>query len=87
MTIASNRAEPLTNGTLRSFSGCWTIALGILRIAELLLRHLFGVPAHDQMHLVRGRINLLEQPLQIDRSAGACGGNDKFHLRKFHPGV
>jgi hypothetical protein len=37
------------------------------------------MPAHDEMGLMRGTINLRKQPLQIDRSASAGGSNDQFH--------
>ena len=35
--------------------------------------------AHDEMNLVRSAIDLIEQALQINRAAGAGGGDDKFH--------
>ena len=44
--------------------------------------NLFRMAAQDQMDLVRGGIDLLEQSLQINRPAGAGGGNDKFHRRR-----
>jgi hypothetical protein len=46
---------------------------------HLLGGHLFGMTAHDEMNLVRRRIDLIEQSLQINRSARPGGGNDKFH--------
>ena len=46
-----------------------------LEIVDLLLRNLSCVRAHDEVDLVRGAINLRKQSLQIDRSAGAGGGN------------
>ena len=52
---------------------------GNFEIIELLLRNLVCMCAHDQMNLVSGAINLLEQPLQIDRSAGAGRSDQKFH--------
>ena len=52
---------------------------GNFEMIELLLRNLLCVGAHDEMHLVRGAINLLEQSLQINRSAGAGRSDDKFH--------
>ena len=62
------------------------IVLGMLQgagwnfeVIQLLGRHLFGVHAHDQMHFVGIAIELLEQALQINRSACAGGGNNEFH--------
>ena len=49
------------------------------KIIELLLRNLNCVRAHDEVDLMRGAINLFEQPLQIDTSAGAGGGDHDFH--------
>jgi hypothetical protein len=46
---------------------------------ELLLRNLTCVRAHDEVDLMRGAINLFEQPLQIDASAGTGGGDHDFH--------
>jgi hypothetical protein len=51
-----------------------------LECVELLFRNLFRVAAHDQMNLVRRRIDLPEQALHINRPAGASGGENKFHF-------
>jgi hypothetical protein len=40
------------------------------------------VRAHDEMNFVRAAIDLLEQSLQINRSARTSRGNYKFHLKK-----
>ena len=55
MTIASNFAEPLTKGTLRSFSEYCAIPLGILKRTEFVLGNLFSMAAHHQMNFVRRR--------------------------------
>ncbi len=52
------------------------------QLTDLLRRHLFGMPAHHEMDLVRRAIDLREQALQIDRAAGAGRGDDKFHPPK-----
>ena len=39
--------------------------------------------AHDEMNLVRGAIDLLEQTLKIDGSARARRGNYEFHRCEF----
>lgn len=41
--------------------------------------NLLRVCAHNEMNFMRGGIDLLEQALQINRSAGAGGGDYKFH--------
>jgi hypothetical protein len=41
------------------------------------------VGAHDEMNLVRRAIDLLDQPLQINRSAGSSRGDDKFHRKNY----
>ena len=46
---------------------------------HLLSRDLFRVSAHDEVDLVRGAIDLGEQALQINRPAGAGGGDHQFH--------
>jgi hypothetical protein len=43
---------------------------------------LFGVRAHDEMHFMRAAIDVIEQPLQVNSSARASGGNDKLHRKK-----
>ena len=77
--MASKRAEPLTNGTLRSFSPCSFIPTGNFELVHFLRCDLPGVRAHDEMNFVRGAIDLLEQALQINRSTGAGGGDYEFH--------
>ena len=52
---------------------------GRFKAIHFLRRHLFRVRAHDEMDLVRAAIDLFEQPLQINRAAGARGCDDKFH--------
>jgi len=37
------------------------------------------VSAHDEMYLVRCRVDLIEQTLEVDRAAGASRGDDEFH--------
>ena len=66
------------------------IKLGMLRdrgrdleTVDLLFGNLFGMRTHDEMHLMRAAIDLIQQPLQVDRSARARGSNDQFHLKKF----
>jgi hypothetical protein len=44
---------------------------------------LFGVCAYDEVDLMCGRINLFEQPLQINCAAGTGRGDHKFHLRSY----
>lgn len=56
---------------------------GNLELIDLLRSNLFGMTAQDEMDLVRGAIDLLEQSLQINRSAGTSGGEDKFHRDQF----
>ena len=46
---------------------------------ELLLCDLLCMRAQDKMNLMRAAIDLLEQSLQINRSAGTGRSNDKFH--------
>jgi hypothetical protein len=68
MTIASNRAEPLTNGACM--------------LAHLGFGHFTGVAAQDDMNLVRpagGPVQEIEQPLGIKRATCASNGHDKFH--------
>ena len=55
--------------------------LSELEIVELLFRDLFGMSAHDEMNFVRRAIDLLEQSLQINRSARTSGGDNEFHRR------
>ena len=50
-----------------------------LEPVDFLRRNLLRVRAHDEMNFVRRAIDLLEQSLQINRSAGAGGGDYKFH--------
>src|SRR5437867_13103790 len=50
-----------------------------LEIIEFVLRNLTCVRAHNEMDFVRDTIDLCEQPLQIDGSAGAGGGDHEFH--------
>ena len=50
-----------------------------LEIIELLLRNLACVRAHNEVDFVRGTIDLCEQPLEIDGSASAGGGDHEFH--------
>ena len=52
-------------------------------IIQLLLRDLLCMRAHDEMNLVRGAIDLLEQTLKIDGSARARRGNYEFHRCEF----
>ena len=80
MTIASKRAEPLTNGTLRSFSACGP-RLGHGEVFDFLCRDLLCVSAHDQMYFVRCRVDLIEQTLEVNRAAGASRGDDEFITR------
>lgn len=54
-----------------------------LESIDLLFGNLFGMRTHDEMHLMRAAIDLIQQPLQVDRSARARGSNDQFHLKKF----
>ena len=54
----------------------------IYESVDLLRGNLFRVPAHHEMDFVGGAINLCEQALQIDRSAGAGRGDDEFHPAK-----
>src|SRR6186713_3178792 len=49
------------------------------QLVHFLGSDLFRVAAQDQMDLVRGGIDLVEQTLQVDRSAGAGGGDDELH--------
>src|SRR5438552_15902374 len=53
-----------------------------LEILELLLRNQLRVGAHDEVNLVRAAIDLLEQSLQINRSARTSRGDNKFHPGK-----
>ena len=46
---------------------------------DFLFGDLFGMRTHNQMHFMPAAIDLIEQPLQVNRSARARGGNDKFH--------
>ncbi len=82
ITIASKRAEPLTNGTLRSFSPCSDTPNGTTSSVDLLRGDLFRVSAHDEVNLVRSAVNLSQQTLQVNRPAGAGRGDDKFHPAK-----
>jgi len=52
---------------------------GNVETIKLLLRNVVCMRAHDQMNFVSGAINLFEQSLQIDGSAGAGRGDHKFH--------
>jgi hypothetical protein len=52
---------------------------GNLELVHFLRGDLPRVRAHDEMNFVRRAIDLLEQALQINRSAGAGGGDYKFH--------
>jgi hypothetical protein len=53
-----------------------------LEVVYFLFGDLFGVRAHQHVHLVRRTIDLFEQSLQINRSARPGRGNDKFHRKK-----
>ena len=46
---------------------------------RLLHRHLLGVTAHNEMYLIRGEIDLIEQALEVNGAAGASRGDDDFH--------
>src|SRR5207253_6572939 len=56
--------------------------LGHIEFPKLLDCNLFGVGTHDQMHLVDGCVDLIKQPLKINRAAGASCANHQFHRAK-----
>ena len=51
-------------------------------LTKLLDCNLFGVGAHDQVHFVSGRVDLIQQALKINRPAGASCANHQFHGAK-----
>src|SRR5205085_9338317 len=53
-----------------------------LKSAQLLLHNLFGMATQDEMNLVSSGIDLIEQSLQIDGTAGTGGSEDKFNRRR-----
>ena len=57
--------------------GRWNIEL-----AKLLYCYLFGMRAHDEVNLMSGGIDQVEQALHINRAACAGRANYKFHRRK-----
>lgn len=46
---------------------------------QLLRNHLLGVIAENHVDFVCGRIEVVQQPLRIQGSAGSSDGNKKFH--------
>ena len=52
-------------------------------IIQLLRRDLLRMSTHDEMNLVRGAIDLLEQALKVDRSTRAGRGDYEFHRCEF----
>ena len=53
------------------------------QIIQLLRCDLLRMGAHDEMNLVRGAIDLLEQTLKIDRPTRARRGDYEFHRCEF----
>ena len=55
-------------------------ARGHVEPLDFLRFDLLRVLAHHQVHLVLRCVDLREQTLQINRAAGAGGGDDEFHF-------
>ena len=49
------------------------------QFAEFLDNDLLAMGAEDEMDLVRGGIDLVEQTLEINCAAGSGSGEDEFH--------
>jgi hypothetical protein len=49
------------------------------QFAEFLRDDLLAMGAEDEMDLVHGGIDLIEQTLQINGAAGSGSGEDEFH--------
>ena len=52
---------------------------------QFLRNDLVSVIAHDHMRLVLCRVEVVEQTLGVERSAGSCDGDDDFQATELWP--
>jgi hypothetical protein len=51
-----------------------------VELSEFFMHDLSRIRAEHEVHFMRGTIDAREKALEINRAAGACGCENKFHV-------